>query len=113
MYNIEISKMIKGNHLRYLDKVTISRNKQLDEYRKEILKILEDSKVLVMECDNLVKMRALKTRCEKISRPRTGPSHDERRDYRQKRYKENKEEISNRQREKRQKIREITLENVQ
>lgn len=44
--------------LKYTEKVQICRQKELDEYKQQILDILEDSRQLVMDCDNLVKIRA-------------------------------------------------------
>ena len=93
--------------LKYSDKVQLNRQREIDEYRETIIHILENSRQLVMECDNLVKLRALKTRCDKIAKPRAGPSHDERRVYKKQRYEQNREEINARQREKRKKIREL------
>ena len=93
--------------LSYTDKVAISRRKELDDYREEIIRILEDSKQLALNCDNLVKMRALKSRCDKISKPRVGPSHGDRSKYKKQKYEEKKEELNTRQREKRQKIRNL------
>lgn len=92
--------------LKYTDKVQICRQKELDEY-KQILNILEDSRQLVMDCDNLVKIRALKTRCEKISRPRETIKTDATREGKRKNYHDNKEKYLSRKQDKRQKIREM------
>lgn len=98
--------------LKYSEKVQINRQQEIEECRRVIFEILENSKQLAMECDNLVKLRALKTRCDKIAKPRTGPSHADRSAYKKKRYEENKEELITRQREKRQKIRAIGQNNT-
>lgn len=59
-------------------------------------------------CDNLVKLRALKSRCEKIPRPRqTATSNDEIKAYKRKKYHENKTAANKKLQLKRQKIREI------
>ena len=63
--------------LKYADKAQICRQNELEQYKQQILGILEDSRQLVLDCDNLVKIRALKTRCEKISKPRAGPGYNE------------------------------------
>ena len=93
--------------LKYTEKVQINRQNEIDAYREEIIQVLEDSKQLAMDCDNLVKLRALKSRCDKISKPRVGQSHSDRREYKKQRYEEQREELNNKQREKRQRIREI------
>lgn len=64
--------------LKYSDKIQLNRRMEVDAYRQAIVEILEDSKQLAIGCDNLVKLRALKSRCEKIPRPRqTATSNDE------------------------------------
>ena len=93
--------------LTYADKVRISRQYELEKYKQEILQILEDSKRLVDDCDTLVKMRALKTRCEKISKPRPSINTEEAREAKKRSYQENKTRYINAKRNKRQKIREI------
>lgn len=93
--------------LKYTDKVAISRNKELEEYREAIVAILEESKQLAMDCDNLVKMRALKTRCDKISKPRPTVTNDKLNEYKRRKYQENKEKCLSRKQEKRQKVRNI------
>lgn len=65
----------------YIEIVTQTRQDEIKRRQEEILKIIEDSKSYVTECDNLVKLRALKKRCEKITMPRppreTKPKSDE------------------------------------
>lgn len=63
--------------LKYTDKVQMNRQREIEEYRETILHILENSRQLVTECDNLVKLRALKARCEKIAKPRAGPGYND------------------------------------
>lgn len=94
--------------LKYTEKVQISRQKEIEERRLRICSKLEESKKLAIECDNLVKLRALEARCDKISKPRSGPSYGDRSTYRKKKYEENKEGLNLRQREKRQKIRDMS-----
>ena len=93
--------------LKYTDKVAISRRKELDDYREEIIRILEDSKQLALNCDNLVKMRALKSRCDKISKPRPTDSNQKLNEYKRRKYQENKEKCLSQKQEKRHKIRNI------
>lgn len=94
--------------LKYTDKVAISRRKELDDYREEIIRILEDSKQLALNCDNLVKMRALKSRCDKISKPRSSAIYDEgKKTDLKRRYEMNKDSISQRRKQKSSKIREV------
>jgi hypothetical protein len=94
--------------LKYNDKVQISRQKEIDEYRKRIVEILDESKQLATGCDNLVKLRALQMRCEKLSKPRVGPGYtEEQKQYQKRKYQEVKEETSRRSKEKRQKINRI------
>lgn len=67
----------------YSEMVTQNREDEIKRRQEEILKIIDDSKSYVTECDNLVKLRALKKRCEKITMPRppreTKPKNDEKR----------------------------------
>lgn len=63
-----ISKMT----LTFADKKQLSRQKEIAAYRDSILESLKQSKKLALECDNLVKLRAMKMRCDKISQPRFG-----------------------------------------
>ena len=91
--------------LTYADKVQICRQMELDEYKQQILEILENSKQLVMDCDSLVKIRALKTRCEKISKPRPTVITDTERENSRKRYHDNKERYLSNKKERREKIR--------
>lgn len=94
--------------LQYSDKMQISRHIEVHAYRQAIIDILEDSKQLAMECDNLVKLRALKTRCEKISRPRPTVKSDDRvKAYKRRKYHENKLKSNRTLQSKRQKIREM------
>ena len=94
--------------MKYSDKMQISRHIEIAAYRQAIIDILEDSKQLAIGCDNLVKLRALKARCEKISRPRpTAKSNDQVRAYKRQKYHENKLESNKKLQLKRQKIREI------
>lgn len=94
--------------LTYADKVEINRQNELAAYKERGIQILEESKKLVMDCDNLVKMKALITRCEKISKPRTGPGYDDhQKQYQKKKYQERKEETCRKLRQKRQKIQEV------
>lgn len=94
--------------LKYSDKMQISRHMEVDAYRQAIIDILEDSKQLAIGCDNLVKLRALKTRCEKISRPRpTAESNDRVREYKRQKYHANKLESNKKLQIKRKKIREM------
>ncbi len=94
--------------LKYSEKVQISRQQEIEECRRVIYEILENSKQLAMECDNLVKLRALKTRCDKLAKPRTGPGYDDRQKlYFKQRYQATKEATRDRLQNKRQKIREI------
>lgn len=55
----------------YSDVILHSREVEITRRKEEILKIIEDSKTYVMEQDNLIKLRALKRRCEKITEPRS------------------------------------------
>lgn len=50
--------------------ITHTRQEEVKRRQAEILKIIEESKSYVTECDNLIKLRALKARCEKITVPR-------------------------------------------
>lgn len=93
--------------LKYTDKVRINRENELEEYRNQILEILEDSKQLAMDCDNLVKIRALKARCEKISKPRPTFKTENSREEKRKNYHQNKMKYSKVNQDKRQKIRDI------
>ena len=93
--------------LTYAEKIDINRKIELDSYREELIQVLEDSKKLVLDCNNLVQMRALKTRIDKISNPRKTDKSDEFREYKRKKYHENKERYNEQLRMKRQKIREI------
>ena len=93
--------------LKYADKVELNRQKEISELRNTIISTLEDSKKLAMECDNLVKLRALKTRCEKVSKPRPTVNSDKSREANLKQYHANKERYGESRREKRQKIRQI------
>lgn len=94
--------------LKYSDKMQISRYIEVDAYRQAIIDILEDSKQLAIGCDNLVKLRALKARCENISRPRpTAKSNDQVKAYKRQKYHENKLESNKKLQMKRQKIREM------
>jgi hypothetical protein len=93
--------------LKYNDKVQISRQKEIDEYRKRIVEILDESKQLATGCDNLVKLRALKTRCEKLSKPRPTLKTEEAREGKRKNYHENKSRYLEYKGEKRKKIRQI------
>ena len=54
----------------YSDVILHTRQVEIARRQEEILKIMEDSRAYVMEQDNLVKLRALKKRCEKITAPR-------------------------------------------
>lgn len=94
--------------LKYSDKIELSRHVEVDAYRQAILDILEDSKQLATGCNNIVKLRALKTRCENISRPRpTAKSNDRIKAYKRQKYHENKLESNKKLQLKRQKIREM------
>lgn len=94
--------------LKYSDKMQICRHMEVDAYRQAILDILEYSKQLAIGCDNLVKLRALKARCENISRPRpTAKSNDQVKAYKRQKYHENKLESNKKLQLKRQKIREM------
>lgn len=80
--------------LKYADKLQLSRQVEIEAYRNSIVEVLENSKQLAMCCDNLVKLRALKTRCDKIAKPRVGPGYDDsQKAYRKKRYQETKDKI--------------------
>ena len=98
--------------LKYAEKVEIARQRELDEYREQILEILESSKQLALDCDNLVKMKALKARCDKISKPRPTLKTDSFREEQRKRYHENKQKYRERKEGRRQKIREISQANI-
>ena len=101
-------KNIHEMSLTYSDKVQIDRQREIDEYRESIVNILESSKQLAMDCDNLVKLRALKTRCEKISKPRVGPGYTEQQKvYQKRKYQDKKEKTCERLKEKRQHIRDL------
>ena len=91
--------------LKYAEKVEIARQRELDEYREQILEILESSKQLALDCDNLVKMRALKTRCEKISKPRQSLYDENKKNDMKRKYNENKERYLSTKKERREKIR--------
>lgn len=92
--------------LKYSDKVQLNRQREIDEYRETIIHILENSRQLVMECDSLVKLRALKTRCDKIAKPRAGPGYnDQQKLYQKQKYQAERETIGERLKCKRQKIR--------
>lgn len=94
--------------LKYSDKVQLNRQREIDEYRETILHILENSRQLVMECDNLVKLKALKTRCDKIAKPRAGPGYsDQQRLYHKQKYQASREATCERLKHKREKIRAI------
>lgn len=54
----------------YSEIVTHTRQEEIKRRQEEILEIIEGSKSYVTKCDNLVKLRALKARCEKITTPR-------------------------------------------
>lgn len=91
--------------LKYTDKVQLNRQREIDAYRNSIVEILESSKQLAACCDNLVKLRALKTRCDKIAKPRVGPGYSEdQKLYRKRRYQENKDTVSKKSQLTREKI---------
>lgn len=94
--------------LKYSDKIQISRHMEIDAYRQAIVEILEESKQLATGCGNLVKLRALKSRCENISRPRpTAKSNDQVKAYKRQKYHENKIESNKTLQRRRQKIRQV------
>ena len=94
--------------LTYAEKVAINRERELNAYKEELVRKLEDSKKLVMDCDNLVKMRALNTRIHKISKPRSGPGYNESQKIQQrKKYQQDKDKISQKSKQKREEIKRI------
>lgn len=93
--------------LKYKDKISLHHDNAVYARRQEILQILEQSKELVFNLDNMVQLNALKTRCEKIAKPRKGPSYDRERE--KARYRTKREHITKQLREKRQKIREMGI----
>lgn len=94
--------------MKYKEKVQICRQFGIEQKKREIVRALEDSKALVEQCDNLLKLRALQTRVNKVATPRPTKKCDEKaQQYRRQKYLESRKEISNNSREKRQKIREI------
>lgn len=93
--------------LKYTDKVEINRQKEIDAYREDIIETLEKSKKLAEECNNLVKLRALKSRCDKISKPRPSSYNEDKKANMKKRYDQNKDKYLSTKREKRQKIRNV------
>ena len=98
--------------LKYADKVEINRQKEMGELRNTIIQTLENSKKLAMECDNLVKLRALKVRCDKVAKPRPTVNSDKSREANLRKYHENKEKYGENRRQKRQKIRNIAPEGI-
>lgn len=88
--------------LKFAEKVQLTRQKEIDAYKHSILEVLESSKGLVLACDNLVKLWALKTRCDKISQPRVGPGYNK-----QQRYQMLKHEKCQKLKMKRKQIRDI------
>lgn len=94
--------------LNFAEKVQISRQREIDTYKDSILQTLEESKELAVACNNLVKLRAMKTRCDKISQPRVGPGYNEQqREYQRKRYQLSRHETCRKLKTKRNKIREL------
>lgn len=91
--------------VKYADKVNICRQKELQEYRDQIMDILEESRELAQGCENLVKIRALRARCEKILKPRGTIKTDAAKEEKRKNYHDNKEKYLLRKQEKRQQIR--------
>lgn len=93
--------------LKYKDKISLHHDNAVYARRQEILQILEQSKELVFNLDSMVQLNALKTRCEKIAKPRKGPSYDRERE--KARYRTRSEHVTRQLREKRQKIRQIGI----
>ncbi len=94
--------------LKFAEKVQLSRQREMDAYKKSIVEILENSKGLALACDNLVKLRALKTRCDKISQPRAGPGYNEQqKKYQKKRYQMLRQETCKKLNMKRKQIRDL------
>lgn len=54
----------------YSEVISHARQAEIVRRREETLEIIEASKTFVLEQDNLIKLRALKARCEKITTPR-------------------------------------------
>lgn len=94
--------------LKYKDKILLHHDNAVCARREEILQILEESKAMVNNLHSMVQLNALKTRCQKIATPRKGPSYDKAKE--EARYRENREHITQQLRHKRQKIREIKMQ---
>lgn len=96
--------------LNFAEKVQISRQREIDTYKDSILQTLEESKKLVVSCNNLVKLRGMKTRCDKISQPRVGPGYNEQqKEYQRKRYQLLRQETCRKLKMKRKQIRELRV----
>lgn len=54
----------------YSEVISHARQAEIVRRLEETLEIIEASKTFVMEQDNLIKLRALNARCEKITTPR-------------------------------------------
>lgn len=61
----------------YSDALRTAKEVEIARRQEEIVAILEESKKYATGCDNLLKLRALKTRCEKITQPRSNKKKDD------------------------------------
>lgn len=94
--------------LKYKEKVQICRQFDIEQKKGEIVRALEDSKALVEQCNDLLKLRAFQTRVNKVATPRPTKKCDEKaKQYRRHKYLESRKDISSKSREKRQKIRQL------
>lgn len=93
--------------MKYEDKVTLHHDNAVYARRQEILQILEELENLVLNLHNMVQLNALKTKCEKIAKPRKGPSYDRKKE--QARYRTKREHVTTQLPGKRQKIRKIGM----